>query len=214
MKISFNEVWEFTALQEPINKGWECELVAGVVSVVGVSALQLKLLQNDETYDTELLPEIFTHRGVLWQPVVHGEADNSLPALRIFNAYCVEVANEYQKSFSSTNYIYASLLLGLARCCQWAIHALETGSVPLKSAIGEFRVRAFPIVKFFIMHPSNRPDYRFDAVNRLNFAVKIMLTQFHSKYTDLKEPYWEVSPKTQETTEKSTEKALEESEKS
>jgi len=30
------------------------------------------------------------------------------------------------------------------------------------------------------------------ALNRLNYAVKIMLTQFHGRYTELQDPYWEV----------------------
>ena len=49
------------------------------------------------------------------------------------------------------------------------------------------------VIKFFIFHPQNRVDYYRDAVNRLNYAVKIMLTQFYGRYTQLDDPYWVVS---------------------
>jgi len=45
---------------------------------------------------------------------------------------------------------------------------------------------------FFINHSQKRRDYYQDAVNRLNYAVKIMLTQFHGTYTKLQDPYWQV----------------------
>jgi len=45
-----------------------------------------------------------------------------------------------------------------------------------------------------------------DAVNRLNYAVKIMLTQFHGRYTALQDPYWEVQYKQSEPAPKSPKK--------
>jgi len=38
----------------------------------------------------------------------------------------------------------------------------------------------------------NRRDYHMDAINRLNYAVRIMLTQFYGQYSELSEPVWMV----------------------
>ena len=38
-------------------------------------------------------------------------------------------------------------------------------------------------------------DYYQDAINRLNYAVKIMLTQFYGQYSELSEPIWVVKQK-------------------
>ena len=48
----------------------------------------------------------------------------------------------------------------------------------------------------------NRLDYYRDAVNRLNYAVKVMLTQFNGKYTELADPFWEVTYAKNEMNEK------------
>ncbi|MEL7222000.1 MAG: hypothetical protein AAGJ93_11825, partial [Bacteroidota bacterium] len=58
--------------------------------------------------------------------------------------------------------------------------------------LGEFRRQCFPIILFFIMHPKNREDYQKDAWNRLNYCVKVQITQFNNKFTELTYPYWEI----------------------
>ena len=59
----------------------------------------------------------------------------------------------------------------------------------------------------------NRLDYYRDAVNRLNYAVKVMLTQFNGKYTELADPFWEVTYAKNEMNEKSSLKPAENEEK-
>ena len=56
----------------------------------------------------------------------------------------------------------------------------------------ELRKQSFPIVKFFIDHPQNRNDYYLEAINRLNYAIKISITEFNSRFTEFEEPFWKV----------------------
>ena len=191
MKISLTEIWNFIELIKTNEKGWEFGLHAGNVSVSGLKPELLTHLKNDDEYDTEILPSIFTFREILWQPDVFTEAKASLPGLRILNAYCEEIAEELKQNKSETGLLYATLISGIGECCRDALTDLEKGGTVTK-ILGDFRVAVFPIVKFFIFHPKNRKDYYKDAVNRLNYAVKVILTQFHGRYTALEDPYWQI----------------------
>lgn len=193
MKIALNEIWNFLELIGPNEEGWEYKLVAGEEEVNEISTATMFNLKNDENYDTELLPSIFTFREILWQPDVFTKASMSQPSLRILRAYCEETALKLLENQQEVSKTYAALVSGLGKCCDSALDTFESAEKPeAKLVLGNFRKHAFPIVKFFIYHPKNRIDYFNDAVNRLNYAVKIMLTQFHGRYTELADPYWEV----------------------
>lgn len=199
MNISLSEVWNFSNLIGKGEEGWSYYLQAGEILIEDISQEALISLKNDPDYDTELLPSIFTFREILWQPDVFTEAGMSLPGLRILHAFCMEVVADYQEQEKPTLPVYAKLLSGLAACCEKAVKSLEENHSSVNKVLGDLRTAAFPIIKFFIFHPQNRPDYHQDAVNRLNYAVKVMLTQFHGRYTELKDPYWKVvyeQPKT------------------
>jgi hypothetical protein len=193
MKIALNEIWNFLKLVDSTEKGWEYALCAGKISVGSISNETMLGLKEDVEYDTELLPSIFTFREILWQPDVFTEASMSLPSLRILSAFCDEAATELEEKERTVNSIYIELIRGLAACCNVAIEKLEKDRADVKKILGDMRTVAFPIVKFFIYHPRNRKDYYNDAVNRLNYSVKIMLTQFYGRYTELEDPYWMVS---------------------
>ncbi|MEQ8581914.1 MAG: hypothetical protein RIC30_16770 [Marinoscillum sp.] len=214
MKITLSEIWNFSELISSEEQGWSYKLVAGSVVVADISQQVLLSLKGDAEYDTELLPSIFTFREILWQPDVFTESVKSLPGLRILKAHCEDIIATYEEGGLETQLLYSALLRGLAACSEEAIASLESESVSVKKALGEFRTAAFPIVKFFIFHPQNRIDYYKDAVNRLNYAVKIMLTQFHGKYTELSDPYWEVIYSQPDKEPKSPRKAVGEKEKS
>ncbi|MBC6400096.1 MAG: hypothetical protein GDA51_07080 [Ekhidna sp.] len=193
MRIAFNEIWNFLNLLDTKEKGWTYALQAGKTVIEQITTETMLSLKKDEHYDTELLPSIFTFREILWQPDVFNEAGMSLPSLRILEAYCKEVTVELEEKGGELNKVYAHLLRGLGKCSGKAVANLDKERVEVKKVLGDFRTCAFPIVKFFVYHPMNRRDYFIDAVNRLNYAVKIMLTQFYGRYTELDEPYWVVS---------------------
>ncbi|MEQ8552663.1 MAG: hypothetical protein RIC53_08425 [Cyclobacteriaceae bacterium] len=214
MKISLSEIWNFSDLIKADERGWSYRLIAGRVTVDNITQDVLQELRTDPHYDTELLPSIFTFREILWQPDVFIESVSSLPGLRILKAHCEEMIEEYATAPSSTHVVYNELLQGLSASCGVAVAALEEGKSSVNKVLGEFRTAAFPIIKFFIFHPQNRLDYYRDAVNRLNYAVKIMLTQFHGKYTELNDPFWEVIYEQTRTVEKSPKNPPKEKEKS
>ncbi len=193
MRIGLTDIWEFSEVIAQAEEGWHFNLRAGELKVEGISKELLQQLKNDQEYDTELLPSIFTFREILWQPDVFTESVKSLPGLRILQAYCEETNELYQNSESPTRQLYSQLLQELSDCCEKAISSLEEDGASVKKVLGEFRTAAFPIIKFFIYHPQNKPAHYRDAVNRLNYAVKVMLTQFFGKYTELTDPFWEVT---------------------
>ncbi len=193
MKISLSEIWNFIQMIDQQESGWYYSLTAGNVRIAGLDHRTLLTLRSDENYDTELLPSLFTFREILWQPDVFTEASMSLPGLRILKAYSEECAAQLQEQKTTTSGIYAELILGLSTASDEAVQQLESGKVPVTKVLRDLRKSCFPIIKFFIFHPQNRVDYKSDAINRLNYAVKVMLTQFYGRYTELEDPYWEIS---------------------
>lgn len=194
MRIPLSEIWNFTAL---LDKGEERSLRfalrAGSAQIEQIDISTIEALRSSNEYDTELLPSIFTFREILWQPDVYTEAKMCLPSLRVLSAYCNEEADKYHTSGYPLESVYAHLLTQLSSACDEVINALEKKKIMASQALGIFRTRTFPIIKFFIGHPKNRKDYHKDAINRLNYAVKIMITELHGKYTELQDPYWEVT---------------------
>lgn len=195
MRIALTEIWNFIDLIEKEEKGWSYTLKAGSVVVEGLSQSDLQTMKTDPAYDVELLPSLFTFREILWQPDIYSEKSQSLPPLRILKAYCLETIESFNEPENITHRVYSGLLKGIAKHTSITLKKLEKSSAnnSVNSILGKLRTQLFPILKFFIYHPQNRIDHYRDAVNRLNFAVKIILTEYNGKYTDLSDPYWEVS---------------------
>ncbi len=189
MRIPLQEIWNFIELIDADERGWDFTLEAGHYEIAGINSTALKSLKEDESYDTELLPSLFTFREILWQPDVFTDANMSLAPLRVLKAFCDETIEQLDGQ-DEVQRIYQELLKGMASCCEKAENEITEGKSKVTDTLGQFRTCTFPIIKFFIYHPKNRRDYYQDAINRLNYAVKIMLTQFYGQYSELTEPNW------------------------
>ncbi|MEM6831873.1 MAG: hypothetical protein AAF551_15285, partial [Bacteroidota bacterium] len=125
MKLALNEIWNFHKLIKSDEKGWSYALHAGEVEISGITNEIIKALNEDENYDTELLPSLFTFREILWQPDVFTEAKMSLPSLRILKAFCEESVEEIAATEKETNKIYIPLIKGMGNCCGKATERLQ-----------------------------------------------------------------------------------------
>ncbi|MEO9806330.1 MAG: hypothetical protein ABJF04_23925 [Reichenbachiella sp.] len=202
MKIDLNEIWEFMELApkpKTAKEGeqWIYELMAGKITISHLKSEDILNLKKEENYDTELLPSIFTFREILWQPNVYTQPALCIPQLNILKVFCEDYVEEMKKEQNGDVWPYFDLLNGLASFCKEALDRIkaenDAGEIRITSILGDLRKKAFPVIKFFIFHPMNRKDYQTDALNRLNYAVKIMLTQYNNKYYDLLDPYWNVT---------------------
>lgn len=189
MKIGFNDIWDFLEYASKSKTNWHFSLKAGDFIIKNLKYKSLASLKNDKNFDTELISSLFIYREILWQPNVFVNAQKSLTPLKIFQAYCEEVFKNER-----LHPICKELIKGLIFHTKKAIIKLsENDNASTVNVLGEFRKKCFPIILFFIMHPRNREDYTNDAWNRLNYCVKIQITQFNNKFTELIYPYWEIS---------------------
>ncbi len=189
MKIGFNDIWDFLEYASKSKTNWHFSLKAGDLIIKNLKYKSLASLKNDKNFDTELISSLFIYREILWQPNVFINAQKSLTPLKIFQAYCEDVYKSER-----IHPICKELIKGLVIHSKKAIVKLsENDNASTISVLGEFRKRCFPIILFFIMHPKNREDYTNDAWNRLNYCVKIQITQFNNKFTELIYPNWEIS---------------------
>ncbi|OUU03526.1 MAG: hypothetical protein CBB92_01385 [Flammeovirgaceae bacterium TMED32] len=194
MDIPINQIWNFIALRTADTPKQRYSLHAAHVIMAGLDAQSITELTKKKGYDTELLPSLFTYREILWQPNVFEKPQLCTPAIRIFKAFCEEKAAEYDQDKGKMCEIYSGLLKGLAENCVRALKDLEKKRQPVSihKVLKELRNRSFPIIKFFIDHPQNRNDYYSEAVNRLNYAIKISITEFNGRFTEFEEPFWRV----------------------
>jgi hypothetical protein len=192
MKLQLSEVWDFIALMQDHQADWVIDLHAGDVTFESLTFEEVLVLKTDETYDQELLPSIFIYREILWQPNVYGQPNLCLPGLKLLQAYCQEFI-EQNNSEQPTTKLYHSLLSYLSGIADEACKEIqEQPNAGIAKVLGNFRKKAFPIIKFFIWHPSNKSEHTADAHKRLNYAVKILLTQYFNQYSELASPYWQV----------------------
>jgi hypothetical protein len=192
MKLQLSEVWDFIALMQDHKADWVMDLHAGDVVFESLTFEQVLTMKTDESYDQELLPSIFIYREILWQPNVYGQPNLCLPGLKLLHAYCQEFIEQNSSEEPATK-LYHSLLSYLSGIADAACKEIqEQPNAPIAKVLGNFRRKAFPIIKFFIWHPANKAEHIADAHKRLNYAVKILLTQYFNQYSELTSPYWQV----------------------
>lgn len=196
MKIGFNDIWEFLDYTSRSKTNWHFCLKAGDIAIRSLRYKNLASLKNDKNFDPELIYSLFIYREIIWQPNVFVNAERSITPLKVFQAFCEE-----QVARQMLHPVSRELIKGLVIHTKKAIGRLEqNGNGSTVRVLGEFRRQCFPIMLFFIMHPKNREDYQKDAWNRLNYCVKVQITQFNNKFTELTYPYWEITFKPEQVT--------------
>ena len=201
MKVLLEEIWEFLEhVPRPVsNKGshWNFDLAAGDIKITNLRREEILGLKDDEHFDPEFLPSIFTFREVLWQPNVYLNPAACLPQLRILKSFCSEYIGSQKVVNNRLIWPQKDLILALASHSGEAIKQVsrvgDESKDKLIPILGAYREKVFPIIKFFVFHPLNRTDYKKDAIHRMNYAVKIMLSEYRNNYLDLADPFWEVS---------------------
>lgn len=191
MKLQLSEIWDFTQLMKDHQQEWSIDLIAGEVCFENLSFEEILSIKEDQDYDQELLPSIFIYREILWQPNVYGQPNLCLPGLKLLHAYCQEFIEQNSSEHSGSK-MYNTLLAYLSQIAEEACNEIqEQPNANFAKILGNFRRKAFPIIKFFIWHPANKAEHVADAYKRLNYSVKIMLTQYFNQYSELESPYWQ-----------------------
>lgn len=192
MQLPLTEIWDFMELHSQEEQHWRYGLHAGAFHFPELKAADIHQLAEENHYDTELLPSIFTYREILWQPNVYDRPKLCLPGLKLLEAYCQEFVEDSTDT-STPEKLYSALVAYLAEIAHDTVSELESEQEPnLAKVLGSFRSRAFPIIQFFIWHPRNKPEHVADARKRLNYTVKILLTQYYKHYSELQDPFWQV----------------------
>ncbi|MEM6642191.1 MAG: hypothetical protein AAF616_04355 [Bacteroidota bacterium] len=211
MEIPFLEIWNFLELVKPDEGSYQFSLQVGKIEVNEISPDVLLLLQKDPGFDTELLPSIFTFREILWQPNVFKNPKDAISPLSIFRAFCNETAERNEPKKSQAARIYTELIKGMGRNTELAIQSLQKDRPNVNRVLRDLRIKNIPSIKFFMHHPQNRYDYFRDAQHRLDYAVKVMLGEFQTKYSELLNPYWTVQRVSELKTPKLSQKPSEQS---
>lgn len=193
MQLPLGEIWDFMELHDHEESHWQYELCAGAFHSPALTARDIHLLAEENHYDQELLPSIFTYREILWQPNVYDRPNLCLPGLKLLEAYCKEYVDQ-NKDQGLSQKLYSALVEYLGGLASTTVIKLEKDdNTSLAKILGGFRSKAFPIIQFFIWHPRNKPEHVADAQKRLNYTVKILLTQYYKHYSELTDPYWKVT---------------------
>ncbi len=191
LQLEFSELLNFINLTED-GQRYDYSLKAGIVDTEKLDKDDLDHFFNEQhRLDQEILPTLFTYREILWQPNTF--PDHKLPevSIKILKSYCEELLGD---AAIHHNKVVSCLINGEVKICEKALRSIDDGEY-LNHILGIFRKDSYPIIKFFINLPGVKLEYYQEAIHRLNFFIKILLTQFNFNLSDLMDPYWHISRK-------------------
>lgn len=190
MKVTLSEIWDFISIvsSEKINR---LDLVLGSHKVEGVSPDVINQIKEGVDFDTELLPDLFTHSEITWQPNEYASHKDCLAGLNILKHQCETQMEAYQNLKTECGDFYASIIQTLQDEVDLALNKITNEETKLSRILGKFRKDIYPAIKFLLEHPANHPQIKFEAVLRQDFMAKTLFNEYHVKFSDLVEPYWE-----------------------
>ncbi len=97
----------------------------------------------------------------------------------------------FNASKCDTGKFYAELIQKLEDETKLALDKTTNEETKLSRILGRFRKNIYPTIKFLLEHPANHPQIKFEAVLRQDFMAKTLFNEYHVKFSDLIEPYWE-----------------------
>lgn len=191
MKVNLSEIWDFVEVigTEKINR---IDLILGTHAILGVPVEVIQSIKSGEGFDTELLPDLFTNSEITWQPNEYASNKDCLAGLNILRHQCEEQTTRFRTMSNGTGNFYAEIIEKLDGETARTLDIITREEGKLSRVLGRFRKQIYPIIKFLIEHPSNHPQIKFEAVLRQDFMAKTLFNEYHVKFSDLVEPYWQV----------------------
>ncbi len=210
MKVSLSEIWNTLEVidSDKIN---QINLVLGNHQVTNVKTEVILKIKNGVDYDTELLPDLFTNSEITWQPNEYASHKDCLAGLNILKHQCEVQMISFSALKTDPGNFYTQLIQKLEDEAKLAVNKITNEETKLSRILGRFRKNIYPSVKFLLEHPANHPQIKFEAVLRQDFMAKTLFNEYHVKFSDLVEPYWELwigkePPKVVEVQSQETEK--------
>jgi len=190
MKIALSEIWDFIDIigSDKIN---QIDLVLGNRTVTDVKPEVIQEIRKGADYDTELLPDLFTNSEITWQPNEYASDKDCLAGLNILKLQCETQMASYKELNTSVSMFYAELIKKLEDETKLALDKINKEEAKLSRTLGRFRKNIYPTIKFLLEHPANHPQIKFEAVLRQDFMAKTLFNEYHVKFSDLIEPYWQ-----------------------
>ncbi len=191
MKISLSEIWGFVDVvgADKIN---QIDLVLGNHQVSNVTPEVIRNIKEGVDFDTELLPDLFTNSEITWQPNEYASHKDCLAGLNILKHQCEVQMAAFNALKSNPGNFYAQLIQKLEDETKLAVDKITNEETKLSRILGRFRKNIYPSIKFLLEHPANHPQIKFEAILRQDFMAKTLFNEYHVKFSDLVEPYWEV----------------------
>lgn len=205
MKVSLSEIWSFIDLIST-EKISQVDLVLGKNQIDDVSIDVIQQIRKGVGYDTELLPDLFTNSEITWQPNEYASHKDCLAGLNILKHQCEIQTESLNNQSSEVSSFYANLIKKLENETTEVLDTISKEEGKLSRILGKFRKGIYPTIKFLLEHPANHPQIKFEAVLRQDFMAKTLFNEYHVKFSELIEPYWQVwvgeKPKRQKTSQK------------
>ncbi|MCZ6694896.1 MAG: hypothetical protein O6939_13405 [Bacteroidetes bacterium] len=214
MKLEIAEIWNFLKLRiDQSTQSISFNLAAADFKLENLSSETIKALKNKEDYHEEVLTSIFINREILWQPNVYDKVEICISNLNIFSSFCQDAIDQLTNSDQPIDQFYNQIFQFLSSISQETVNVFQESIQDSKANVkiapsedstyvnpksyiprilGRFRKKAFPVIQVFIGLLPQGNLVRRSALNRMDFAVQVIINQYNLKYSDVIDPFWEV----------------------
>ena len=201
MKLEIAEIWNFLKLRiDQSTQSISFNLAAADFKLENLSSETIKALKNKEDYHEEVLTSIFINREILWQPNVYDKVEICISNLNIFSSFCQDAIDQLANSDQPIDQFYNQIFQFLSSISQETVNVFQESIQDSKANVkiapsedstyvnpksyiprilGRFRKKAFPVIQVFIGLLPHRNLVRRSALNRMDFAVQVIINQYN-----------------------------------